>query len=122
MIDIDQTFGGDLAASQTGDLATADGTSAGTQRVLRRLLTNPGDYLFHPSYGAGLPARVGTLADAAGIRALIRGQMLLEPAVARSPEPVVVVTDITGGIAVAIKYTDAASGAAAALSFDVTSE
>ena len=53
-----------LRAGAAGDLAPAAGTLRGQQRVLRRLLTNPGDYIWQPGYGAGLGQFVGKPASA----------------------------------------------------------
>ena len=53
-------WGGDLGAGNTGDIALASGTILGQQRILRRLLTNPGDYIWHTEYGAGLAQFVGS--------------------------------------------------------------
>ena len=122
--DIDHYWGNDINVSPAGDLGVVSGVTRGQQRILRRLLTNPGDafgppdYPAHPDYGAGLPRQVGTT-DLAGIKALIRGQMLLEDSVARLPEPVITVTPITSGVSVAIRYTDAESRTPATLSFNV---
>ena len=122
--DLSQYVGGDLSSSGTGDLQTASGTLRGQQRVLRRLLTNPGDYIFHPTYGAGLPKYVGQVADLAKIKALILGQVLLEDAVAKSPAPVITVAPIQngagGGFSVSIQYTDAPSKQPVSLSFSVS--
>lgn len=124
LIDLYHYFGTDLAASNTGDLLTVTAITRGQQRVLRRLLTNPGDYIFQPEYGAGLGRWIGATADLAAMRALIRGQMLLEPSVAAQPEPDVSVLPIAnqagGGFAVAISYVDAPSGEPVILSFDVS--
>ena len=43
MVDLALQFGGDLAVGPTGDLELADGSVLTQQRVLRRLLTNPGE-------------------------------------------------------------------------------
>ena len=122
--DLDQYIGGDIAASASGDIQPATGTLRGQQRVLRRLLTNPGDYIFHPEYGAGLPSYVGQTADIAKITALVRGQILLEDAVAKTPAPVITVAPIStgsgGGFAIGIRYTDAPSGQPVSLSFQVS--
>ncbi len=122
--DLYHYFGTDLSPSNTGDLLTVTAITRGQQRVLRRLLTNPGDYIFQPEYGAGLAQWIGANADLAAMRALIRGQMLLEPSVAVQPEPDVSVLPIAnqagGGFAVAISYTDAPSGAPVVLSFNVS--
>ncbi len=59
MKDIYHYIGGDLSTSPTGDLRPVENTERGKQRVLRRLITNPGDYIYHPTYGAGLGQKVG---------------------------------------------------------------
>ena len=123
MPDLAHEFGADLQAGPTGDLALADGPALGRQRVLRRLLTNPGDYIWHPTYGAGLARFVGQPASASRIRAVVRSQIFREAAVARSPEPVVEVRAGTDGrVFVSIRYADAESGAAQTISFRVGDE
>lgn len=121
--DINHYWGGDLAVGPTGDLALANSTLRGQQRVLRRLLTNPGDYFFHPDYGAGLPQYVGQPLDVGKIVALIRSQILLEDSVAKTPAPQITVqqlsTDLTG-LSVTIAYNDALSQQPTVLSFNVT--
>jgi len=116
-MDIHHSWAGDLAASPTGDLATVDGGALGTERVLRRLLTNPGEYLWQPEYGAGLARFVGEPTDAAAIAAVIRLQMRREPAVARDPEPFVEVLDgVPGTLSVLVRYADAQTSQARVLS------
>jgi phage baseplate assembly protein W len=123
MPDLSHEFGADLEAGPTGDLAVAQGAAQGRQRVLRRLLTNPGDYIWQPEYGAGLGRFVGSPAAPERIRAVVRSQIFLEPAVARSPEPVVEVqADGQGRVFVAIRYADADSGETQSLSFRVGEE
>ncbi len=131
MSDLFHYIGNDLSLSATGDFLKVDGTVQGQQRVLRRLLTNPatfdsngnvivpGDYIFHPNYGAGLPRMVGNTVDIKKITAVIRGQIFLEKCVSRNPEPVITVTAITGGVSVYIHYNDAITGKPVALSFNV---
>jgi phage baseplate assembly protein W len=111
MPDLHHQFGADLVVSATGDLATVDGASLGQQRVLRRLLTNPGDYIWHSGYGAGLAQFVGQPVDAARIRAVVRSQIFKEPVVARLPEPAIDVTsDLAGMVFVHVRYADAITG------------
>jgi hypothetical protein len=117
--DLAHWFGQDLNVAASGDLLTVDGTLKGQQRVLRRLLTNPGDYIDEPTYGGGLAQKIGEPFDAAGDEALVRSQIFLEPAVSRTPAPVVNVTEFGSGFSVAIAYTDAATGSPVALSFNV---
>ena len=120
MPDLSHLYGGDLSVAAGGDLATVDGAALGQQRVLRRLLTNPGDYLWNPGYGAGLGQFVGKPANAARIRSVVRSQIFQEAAVARTPAPTIdVAVAPDGAVTVAIAYADAATGATQTLTFTV---
>ena len=107
MFDINHTFGGDLAVDVSGDLATASGSALGQQRVLRRLLTNAGDYIWQLTYGAGLPSMIGMPADAAAIAGLVRSQIFLEGAVGQTPTPVIDVETQGSIVSLQITYTAA---------------
>ena len=120
MADIAHVWGQDLQIGPTGDLALVADDGETQQRILHRLLTNLGDYIWQLSYGAGLPAMVGQVANGPAIGALIREQMALEPSVAASPEPIITATAAGDGtVAVTIQYADAESGASQVLSFPV---
>lgn len=122
MADVWHHFGGDLAVSPTGDIAVATGPTATQQRLLRRLLTNVGDYIWQMTYGAGLGSLVGQPSATQRIQGLIRGQIFGEAAVARTPEPAIDVrADQTGVVTVQIRYADAETGTTALLSFPVGS-
>ena len=107
MSDLSHTFGGDLAVASNGDLAAASGSALGQQRVLRRLLTNAGDYIWQLTYGAGLPAMIGMPVDAAVIAGLVRSQIFLESAVAQTPTPVIDVQAEGSIVSLQITYSDA---------------
>jgi phage baseplate assembly protein W len=120
MFDLSLTFSGDLVLSATGDLATVDGSDRSQQRVLRRLLTNPGDYIWQPPYGAGLAQFIGQPIAAQRIAAVARAQMLKEAAVSRSPAPVVNATVATDGTATLnVQYTDSTTQAPVVLTVPV---
>ena len=120
MNDLFQQWGNDLAVDARGDLALASGALRVQQQVLRRLLTNPGDYIWQPQYGAGLAQFVGKPANPLQIQAIIRTQLAKESAVAQTPSPSVEVSyDTLGAIAVMISYVDAASGQTQLLSFGI---
>jgi hypothetical protein len=121
MADLYQIWQQDLSFDLTSDLKLATGSEAGRQRVLRRLLTNPGDYFAHSDYGAGLPAKVGSLTTPPELQALVLSQMLLEPVVAQDPPPTVSVTSITNGVAILVTYNDAVTGGPVVLAFDIRS-
>jgi phage baseplate assembly protein W len=119
-MDISHLWGADVSLGATGDLAPATGARATEQRLLRRLLTAPGEYLWQPGYGAGLGRFVGQPLAVPAIAAAIRAQILKEPAVAATPEPEIGVrADATGQVFVEIRYVDAPSGATRQLAFTV---
>jgi hypothetical protein len=124
MADLSHQCGSDLALGPTGDIATASGQLLGQQRVLRRLLTNPGDYIWQLDYGAGLARFIGRPVNPQQISAVVRSQIFKEAAVARQPEPVIDVQispgGATGTVYVYIRYVDADSGQTHVLSFSVT--
>ena len=117
--DISHVFGEDLVVSANGDLLLADSVNLSNQRILRRLLTNPGDYIWHPTYGAGLPATIGMPVDVETVKAIIIAQIFLEETVMRTPQPVITVQSFPNGMFVQITYTEADSGQTVTLSFDV---
>jgi hypothetical protein len=123
MADLSHQWGSDLTVGPTGDLAVIDGSLLGQQRVLRRLLTNAGDYIWQLAYGAGLPQFIGEPVSAARIAAVVRGQIFQESVVARTPEPVIEVQLAPDGLPttvyVYIRYVDAPSGQTQTLSFQV---
>lgn len=120
MSDLEMSWSGDFSASATGDLVTISGPVSGTERVLRRLLTNPGDYIWHPEYGAGLGRFVGQSANPPEIQALIRSHMRLEPTVAQVPEPVILIqADPGGSLYLEIRYADAETAESKALTIDL---
>jgi hypothetical protein len=106
MSDINHTFGGDFAATPSGDLAAVSGSALGQQRVLRRLLTNAGDYIWQLTYGAGLPSMIGLPVDAGVIAGIVRSQIFLESAVAQTPTPVIDVQAQGSIVSLQITYSD----------------
>ena len=120
MADAWHLFGGDLSVAASGDVTAANGAAEGQQRVLRRLLTNPGDYLWNPTYGAGLGRFVGEPTDLARITGVIRAQIFREAAVARRPEPVIDARPgPDGSVYVSIQYADAATAQTRLVEFSV---
>lgn len=129
MADIAHWFGDDLQVSASGDIMVATDIDQSNQRIVRRLMTTEGEYCWHPDYGASLPIRVGEPAgalngdnadnDLDAVRGVIRNQMYLERAVARSPEPTIAVSPILNGAFVSIQYIDGLSGDGETLDFEV---
>jgi hypothetical protein len=125
MADVWHQWGSDLTIGPTGDLAIVTGTQLGQQRILRRLLTYPGEYIWQLDYGAGLAQFVGQPANSLQIQAVVRSQIFMESAVSRNPEPVIDVQVSPAGnvgvVYVHIRYVDATSGRTEILSFSIGS-
>jgi phage baseplate assembly protein W len=107
-------WGEDIAFGPDGDLSLISGSDLTSQRILRRLLTNQGGYLWHPSYGGSLANYVGSPSSGGSIAAAIRGQMYKEPAVQQTPRPQIDLIsapiNCLNEVALNIQYTDASSG------------
>lgn len=118
MADLSLVWRQDIVSGATGDLALASGPMLVQQRLLRRLLTNPGDYIWSLGYGAGLNKLVGSPSNLTAIRAAIRSQVFLESGVSRLPEPdIEVQSGVDGSVYVQIRYVDATSRSTQLLTF-----
>ena len=82
MPDFSLPWRGDLQLSPSGGVELVDGLLLTEQRLIRRLLTVPGDDIFEPSYGAGLPRYVGKPMHVSAIAGVVQTQALLEETVA----------------------------------------
>lgn len=121
MSDLSHVYGEDLTVDATGDLAIAQGSELGTQRVLRRLLTNPGSYIWSLDYGGGLATFLGHPAVANRMSAITRAQMFLEAAVARTPTPAIKVqAQPDGTVIISVRYADAATNTGVSLTLPIT--
>lgn len=120
MPDLSQEWGGDLSLTSTGGLALTDGLDLTRQRLLRRLFTNPGSYIWEPGYGAGLGRFIGRPKDTAAIRAVILEQATQEETVT-SVTSVTVQFDGTSSLSLTLAYECSASpGDTQVLSLAVT--
>jgi phage baseplate assembly protein W len=119
-MDLAHWFGNDLTVAASGDLLSVDEPTRSEQRIVRRLLTPPGSYFLHPTYGAGLPQYIGQPTAAKTIQAIVRAQVALESAIASIPAPQISVTSYaTGVMTVTIVYWNNNTGSMRTLSFNV---
>lgn len=121
-MDLYHIFGNDLQLNLNGDLLTVDGDELSKQRILRRLLTAIKGYIWHATYGAGLPQYIGQNFSSALERRLkgnIKTQMFLEETVAQSPEPQITLNYNGNTINCVIIYTSKSTGKVFTLSFTV---
>jgi hypothetical protein len=82
-------WGGDLSIGPSGDIGVSQVQTNVQQRVIRRLLTNPGDYIWHIDYGAGLGSYVGEPYSPTFIEGTILNQLQHEALVATTPAPTI---------------------------------
>lgn len=124
MTDLAHYWGSDLTLAANGDLLVATETTEVNQRILRALMTAPGDYLFHMQYGVGVGQYVGkalTVSDYAKIRAAVRSIVLRDPDVAQTPAPKINFrVNAQGYVLVSIPYTYKPSGQLQTLTFTVS--
>ncbi len=117
--DVSLEWGADLLVGAGGDLLLVTATQRANQRVLRRLLTNPGDYLWNLSYGGGLALSIGQPLNTPRIEAVIRRQLSEEAVVSSTPSPIVNISAINSGngsFLADLIYTEATTGASSKLS------
>lgn len=121
MSDASLVWRGDLSANPVGDIATCSHSELSQQRLLRRLLTNAGDYLWYPEYGAGLAQFIGLPCDTSAIKARIRSQIFADGTILTTPEPIIdVQNSADGSIYVQIRYIEMDSGVVQTVSFAVS--
>ena len=119
--DVDHWVGDDLGLSNSNGIGSVNSITKGQQRILRRILTNPGDYKWHPNYGAGVLKYVGQANGKLDeIKGLIISQAQLEKGVAQLPSPTVEFTVSGDYVTANVEYTDLDSGSRQFLSFTVS--
>ncbi|RUT27440.1 phage tail protein [Asaia sp. W19] len=107
MMGLSHYFGEDLSLDQGGALNTVAGSLSTRQNILRRLCTNPGAYLWHIDYGAGLPSRVGQPVREDATKGLIARQLALEAGIdQKSPISVTLVPSGMSTYACTIAYSE----------------
>jgi hypothetical protein len=90
-------WGGDLSVGPGGDIAVAPVQTEIQQRLVRRLLTNAGDYIWHTDYGAGLGDYVGETYSSNLIEGTISSQLQYESLISVSPPPSIQISQSSAG-------------------------
>ena len=121
MSSLSHTVGGDLDLSGSGNLTLVSDAEETRQKILRRLCTNPGGYIWHPDYGAGLPAMVGMTMDAGTLQGIVQEQMADESGVDQTQPITVTVTNTPAGFyRCDITYTDSQTQTIQALTYQAS--
>lgn len=120
---ISHWYGYDINLTPAQTIAIASGLDNVSQRILRRILTAKGSYIWHLDYGIGAGKYVGpALSPAllAKIKADFRGQILSDAEVGKNPPPSIVFdTSNPNLVGVTIQYTYAPTGQLQTLSFNL---
>ncbi|OAG74028.1 phage tail protein [Gluconobacter japonicus] len=117
MNSIGHFYGGDLLL-ENGGLSVVSGSEEVRQRILRRLLTNSGDYIWQLDYGVGLQGMIGDVVVPSAMQAAIRTQVQKDTGVdPYSPVEVDVSSDPNGVCQCKISYVDADTGQPQTLDF-----
>lgn len=123
MQDIYQVLGSDIQASVSGDLQPVSTYTRSQQRLLRRLLTPAGSYIWHVNYGAGLQQYVGMPLSTSlyqKIVGIINFQIQQEISIAKSPAPVISIKSISEGLYCNIQFTESSTQTTQYLTFTVS--
>jgi hypothetical protein len=122
MADVSLEWKSDFQPDSTGDLMVVDGDDEVRQRLERRLFTAVNGYVWHPSYGAGLPQKIGSVLSVSEINSIVSSQLALEASVAPSPPAQLTVSADPNNpslITIGILYWDAKTGVS--VNFTITS-
>jgi hypothetical protein len=107
-----------------GDILQSESEKLTQQSIIRRLLTNPGTYFWHPEYGAGIGRFVGESLSSDNfdyIKNIINSNILLEENVAQTPSPQISFIAISPDILqCTIVYYSIPSQTPATISFQVS--
>lgn len=117
-MDIDHYFGSDVSFVD-GDLSVSVEMTETQQNIIRALLTNEKDYLWH-DYGTGIGAYVG---EDSGKLLELKGRCISQVSkasgVAASPPPSVLFKMVANTLTVSIQYTDAVTNTLQAFTFNI---
>jgi hypothetical protein len=105
MIALACNWGGDLSVGPSGDIAVSPIQLEIQQRIIRRLLTNSGNYIWHTEYGAGLGSYVGLPYSQNTIENTTLDQLLHEQLIVTAPPPSVQISQSPGGVFSATSVT-----------------
>jgi len=122
MADVSLEWNDDFEIDASGDLLVVDGDDEVRQRLERRLFTAVKGYVWHPSYGAGLPQKIGSVLSISEITSIVLSQLNIEASVAPSPPAQLTVTaspNDPSDVMIGIVYWDAKTGQT--VSFSITS-
>jgi hypothetical protein len=121
-VDIYHVFGNDLVLNANNDLATVVDVDETNQRILRRLLTAKGTYIWQTDFGASIPERIGVPISVEIVNLIkkdVKSEIFKESNVAQDPAPEIDIELIDNGFQCSIKYYNVQTQAYSILTFKV---
>lgn len=106
-MDVHHIIGDDILLDKSNDLAFVFDTDETNQRIMRRLFTNKGTYIWNAKWGASIPWRVGDTLSAEVYREIvneIRAAVLEDGNVAKDPLPEITIEQSSNGLICYIRY------------------
>ena len=122
-MDIYHEIGDDIQLDSTNDLLFVHDTTETNQRIMRRLFTNKGTYIWNSKFGASIPWKVGeslSLEVYKDIVNQVTASVLEDDDVAKSPPPEINIKTTSNGLICYIKYYNLSSDEHDTITLQVT--
>lgn len=122
-MDIYHVIGNDLQLNASNDLAFVFDTDETNQRIMRRLFTNKGTYIWNPTWGASIPWTIGETLSVAAYKQIVNdvtAAVLEDKDVAQDPAPEITLDTTDNGLICFIRYYNTSSDKHDTISFKVT--
>lgn len=111
-MDVYHIIGNDIQLDSTNDLQLVFDTNETNQRIMRRLFTNKGGYIWNSKWGASIPWKIGEPFSQEVYQDIIKevkAAVLEDDDVAKDPPPVIQIETVFNGIICYIRYYNLAS-------------
>ena len=122
-MDISHEIGDDIRLDSTNDLAFVFDTDETNQRIMRRLFTNKGTYIWNAKWGASIPWKVGETLSLELYNLVVNevtAAVLEDEDVAKDPPPEISIKTTNNGLICYIRYYNTSSDKHDTISFRVT--
>ena len=122
-MDVYHEIGDDIQLDSTNDLQLVFDTNETNQRIMRRLFTNKGTYIWNAAFGASIPWKLGETLSVEAYRDVINqvtAAVLEDDEVAKDPPPEISIKTTTNGLICYIRYYNLSSEEHDTITFKVT--
>jgi len=106
-MDIHHIIGSDILLDKSNDLSFVFDTNETNQRIMRRLFTNKGTYIWNAKWGGSIPWKIGEMLSLEVYREIVNevtAAVLEDDDVAKDPPPEIKIETTSNGLICYIKY------------------